>query len=277
MKYTIVLLALTAGLAYTQPNYAPEPEPAQVTKRVIHNGGSFLGVGIQEVDADRAKALKLKEEAGVEVTRVEPDSPAAKAGLKTGDVILQFNGEHVEGIEQFSRLVRETPPGRDVRLLISREGATQTLTAKIGSRKTQAMVMPIMPRIEMPPMPDFPHPAMMWRNSILGVEGEALKGQLADYFGVKEGVLVRSVIKDTPAAKAGIKAGDVILKVNDTKVTSPGDLSSALRALKGKNSATIVVMRDHKEMTLTASIDADRSDWDGVVPARITRGRSVKM
>src|SRR5579862_1905171 len=72
---------------------------------------SFIGVGVEEIDADRAKTLKLSEEAGVEVTRVERDSPAEKAGLKTGDAVLQYNGQRVEGMEQFSRLVRETAPG----------------------------------------------------------------------------------------------------------------------------------------------------------------------
>ena len=258
----------------------PEPPEPQTQARVLRVGasGSFLGVGIQEVDADRAKALKLKEEAGVEITRIEEDSPAAKAGLKVADVILQYNGQRVEGIEQFSRFVRETPPGREVKMTISRDGNVQTIVAKISARKGYGnTVIPAMPRIEMPSMPDMPRVFTMWRSSMLGVEGESLHGQLAEFFGVKEGVLVRAVIKDTPAEKAGIKAGDVILKVNDVKVASPSDIGSALRSIKEKKTVPVVVVRDKKEMTVNATIDGDRSGWDFNAPAVRISGRGVRM
>ena len=245
-------------------------------------GSSFLGVNLREIDSARAKELKLKEEAGVEITRVEEDSPAAKAGLKVGDVVLAYNGQRVEGMDQFSRMVRETPPGREVKLLVSRVGNAQTLTAQIGSRKMYPNSGFAMPRIEIPstpmvmPMPDLPRTIMMWRTSALGVEAEALHGQLADYFGVKEGVLVRSVMKDTPAAKAGVKAGDVIIKVGDSKVSTPNEITAAIRSLQDrKTNVPIVVVRDRKEITLTATIDEDRSDWDPEAP-RITR-RPVKL
>ena len=101
----------------------------------LAGGGSYLGVGVAEVTPERAKALKLKEERGAEITSVEADSPAAKAGLKAHDVVLEYNGQRVEGIEQFTRMVRETPAERQVRLTISRDGATQALTATIGQRK----------------------------------------------------------------------------------------------------------------------------------------------
>src|SRR6185369_11111273 len=105
------------------------PAPPAIPSRVITIAapGSYLGIGIQEITAQRAKALKLGEEAGVEVTRVAPDSPADKAGLRVGDVVLQYNGMKVEGLEQLSRLVRETPVGREVKLDIFRNGAPLTL------------------------------------------------------------------------------------------------------------------------------------------------------
>ena len=98
-------------------------------------GGTYLGVSLAEVDANRAKELKLKEDYGVEITRVEEGSPAEKAGLKAGDVVLEYNGQRVEGMEQFGRMVRETPPGREIKLTVSRDGTTQTLTAMLASRK----------------------------------------------------------------------------------------------------------------------------------------------
>src|SRR5260370_11184903 len=111
------------------------PRPPRGGRVVVQNAGSsFLGVGVSEIDSERAKALNLKEERGVEVKNVDEDSPAAKAGVKVGDVILDYNGQRVEGMEQFVRFVRETPMGRAVKLLISRNGASRTLTATIGSQ-----------------------------------------------------------------------------------------------------------------------------------------------
>jgi serine protease Do len=276
---------LCVGASNGQP-FSPEPFEPQVSIVRSGSGGmgtSFLGVNVREIDSERAKELKLREEAGVEITRVEDDSPAAKAGLKVGDVISAYNGQRVEGIEQFSRFVRETPPGRDVKLQVSRDGNPQTVAAKLGSRKMYGMTaMPgvsvaPMARIEIPAiagMPDLPRTVMMWRTSSLGIEAEALRGQMADFFGVKEGVLIRSVMKDTPASKAGMKAGDVIVKVADTKVSTPNEVTSALRSLREKKTTVpIVVIRDHKETTLSATIDEDRSDWDMPVPRRIAAGR----
>src|SRR5271166_5596536 len=83
----------------------------------LSSGGSrYIGVMVQEIDSERAKELKLREEYGVEVTRIEPDSPADKAGLKVGDTVQQYNGQRVEGMEEFKRLVSETPAGREVKL-----------------------------------------------------------------------------------------------------------------------------------------------------------------
>ena len=257
-----------------QPELAPEPEVRAYRFATVGGGGSFLGVGIKEIDAARAKELKLREEAGVEITRVEEESPAAKAGLKVGDAVLQFNGQRVEGMEQFSRFVRETPPGRDVRLTVSRDGNTQTITAKVEARKAPTAWNFEVPRVE-PMIPDMPHNLMMWRSSMLGIEAEPLRGQLADYFGVKQGVLVRSVTKDSAAEKAGLKAGDVILRVNDTKVASPGEITGALRSLEGKNSVTIGLIRDRKEITVSATVEDGSNDWRG--PRVAPRQRAVKM
>ncbi len=266
--------ALTSQTAAAQP-LAPEPfEPQISIVRIGGAGTSYLGVNLRELDSERAKELKLREEAGVELTRIEEDSPAAKAGLKVGDVVLSYNGQRIEGMEQFSRFVRETPAGREVKLQISRDGNAQTITAKLGARK--AMSAASMPRIEMPaiaPMPDLPRSIMMWRTASLGIEAEALHGQMADFFGVKEGVLVRSVMKDTPAARAGLKAGDIIIKIADNKVATPNEVSSAVRSMRDKLTFPVTVLRDRKETTLSITVDQDRSDWDAPAPRRITERR----
>ncbi len=195
-------------------------------------GGTYLGVSLAEVDANRAKELKLKEDYGVEITRVEDGSPADKAGVRPGDVVQEYNGQRVEGMEQFGRMVRETPAGREIKLTISREGATQTLTAMLTSRKLRSFSGNLPQVIEMPEIriPDIPQIFTTLRTAMLGVEAESLGSQLAEYFGVKEGVLVRSVLENTPAQKAGVKAGDVITKVDGTAVTSPSELSGAVRS-----------------------------------------------
>jgi serine protease Do len=229
--------------------------------------GSYLGVGVADVSAGRVKALKLKEERGVEITSVETDSPAAKAGLRAHDVVLEYNGQRVEGTEQFMRVVRETPVERQARLTISRDGATQTLTATIGQRKGfGALTLPNenlqraqeqLRNLQMR-MPDVPHPNMSWQSGMLGVEAESLTDQLAEFFGVKEGVLVRSVVKDSAAAKAGMKAGDVITKVDDTKVASPREITSATRSLRSKKTFPVTVIRNHKEMTVSVTLEESR-------------------
>ncbi len=167
------------------------------------------------------------------------DSPADKAGLKVGDVVLEYNGERVEGMEQFGRMVHETPAGRKVTLQVSRGGTTLTFTAVIGSRtKYPQEGFMVIPRLEMPPfhMPDIPEGFPAWRSGMLGIETEALNPQLADFFGVKQGVLIRSVMNGSPAEKAGIKAGDVLTRVEEQDVITPGQVSRTFR-LREKNTA----------------------------------------
>jgi serine protease Do len=228
----------------------------------IAPAGSFLGVAIQEIQSSRAKELKVPEEAGVEVTRIAPDSPAEKAGIKTGDVITQYNGQRVEGMDEFSRMVRETPAGREVKIAIIRNGAPQTITVRVISRPAisgQLLPAPVQTPLEFR-FPDMPQSRMTWRSTMLGIEAEALDGQLAEFFGVKEGVLVRTVNKGSAADRAGIKAGDVIVRVDDARVTTPADVSARLRGLRGR-SVSVVVVRDRKEISvmLTAALWRERS------------------
>lgn len=235
---------------------------------------SYLGIGVREILGERAKELKLKEEAGVEVTRVDAGSPAEKAGLKAGDAVLEYQGNRVEGAEQFVRFVRETPVGRVVKLKIVRGGSTQHLTATIGERQNSVFGMSqkdrermeqelarVRERIRTMPevrMPDVPHAVMGWRSGMLGIDGESVEEQLAEFFGVREGVLVRGVAKDMPAAKAGVKAGDVVVRVEDTRVRSPRDITSAIRSAKSRKPLKLTVVRQKSEMTLDVQLDDER-------------------
>ena len=276
MTKLLSCMILLAGAAAAQSFsffQSPDPDSQQVFQ--FHAGalagGTFLGVNLAEVDADRARELKLKEAYGAEITRVEEGSPAEKAGLKPNDVVLEYNGQRVEGMEQFGRMVRETPPGREVKLLISRNGATQTLAATLAARKFRPVGGGGGTGFEIPEfhMPDIPQIFTTLRSPMLGVEAESLGSQLGAYFGVKEGVLVRSVLKDTPAEKAGIKAGDVITKVDGMAITTPNELSNAVRSSNSKKSYTVDLMRDHKPVNVNVTVE-DRSE------RTIPRGRVVR-
>src|SRR5215813_3707686 len=170
----ILSMLLTAA---AMPAALGQPAPAaraKVASVVTH--ASYLGIGAQDIDSARANTLKLKEVRGAEVTSVQPDSPAAKAGIKEGDVILEYNGQPVEGKDQLARMVQETPAGRQVRIGISRNGTAQTVTAtteaggpRVFISGDGAWAMPKMP--EMPKMPsiEIPQFQMLMRNPMLGI------------------------------------------------------------------------------------------------------------
>ena len=261
----VLILSLAASSAFGQV-VIPRSRNAQAL--IISKGGSYLGIGGLDITSERAKALNLKEERGVEVSSVAEDGPAAKAGIKAGDVVLEFDGQPVQGTTQFQRMVRETPVGRQVKITVWRGGATQTVTATVGENKGNMITsddgnwnfsMPTMP--PMPPMPpdmNMPHMQIFSQNPMLGIEGESLgqQEQLAEFFGVQDGVLVRMVKKGSPAEKAGLKAGDVITKIDDSKVTSTAEITRTLRTLRSKKTFTMTVTRNKKEMPLTVTMDS---------------------
>jgi serine protease Do len=218
----------------------------------------WLGVEISEVSADQAKELKLPEAQGVYVTDVVADSPAAKAGLEAKDVILEYDGRQVEGTVQFRRLVRETPPGRTVKLTVMHDGQEKKLTVQVGdgARNLESRL-----RVVVPPRPfhfNFTMPEFMpGRGPTLGIEAEDLSGQLGEYFHVPggEGVLIRDVHADTPAAKAGLKAGDVITKVDGTAVKNVGELREQLREKREQKSVTLAIVRNGAEKSVSVEIE----------------------
>jgi serine protease Do len=271
MRHSFSLLMLAAGssgiLSAQTPAAAPRPRAMVIAGSM--NGTSYIGVGLGEIDSDRARQLKLKDEYGVELTHVEEDSPAARAGLKSSDVVLEYNGQRVEGMEQFARFVRETPAGRDAKLTISRDGNRQMVTVRIAQRKMRetgswSMAAPAAPLPPVPPAPpvEMARPFMIWQSPRVGIDAEAIEGQLGQFFGVKEGVLIRAVIKGSAAEKAGLKAGDVITKVDGSTVTSPGEVTRAIHSAKSKRTFPLTVVRDKRETSISITIDEgeDRSE-----------------
>ena len=225
-------------------------------------GSSYLGVDIADVSAERLGELKLKEEHGAEVTEVDQDAPAGKAGLHEHDVIVSLNGTAVESAAQLRRMIKETPSGRVVSLGISRDGQPMTIKVQLADRhKSMAWEpeMPKMPKIpDMPTMPDFDLPVsvvMVHQLARSGLMVENLTPQLGDFFGVKngKGVLVRSVEKGSRGDKAGFRAGDVVVKVNNEPVHDTSDFTHAIRSLSSRT-VTVTVMRDKKEQILTLTL-----------------------
>jgi serine protease Do len=296
-KWMCAVALLVAG-AVTPFTWAQNPAPRAPGAVVM--GGGYLGVGVLDVDTGRAKALKLKEERGVEITSVTEGGPADKAGIKPGDVVLEYNRQPVEGMAQFQRLVRETPAGRQVKVQVWRNGAAVTLTAAVEARKGFTLVTPDMDmeglakeldllkgksldlqgkalgleakalareaaagqlgqEMQMPRMPpfDMPNILVITPSRRLGIEGEALgeEPQFAEFLGVKEGVLVKSVLKNSAAEKAGIKAGDVITRIGDARVFNSQDITTMLRANRHDQTFTVTVVRNKKEMPVTVTIE----------------------
>jgi membrane-associated protease RseP (regulator of RpoE activity) len=231
---------------------------------------SYLGVDVNDVDSDRVAALKLKEETGVEVLGVDQDAPAGKAGIQEHDVILAVNGNKIESEEELRRVIRETPPGRTVDILISRNGQQMTLKPTLAARNEMASVW-VAPRVEvpaihvephiapMPPMtfaepPDVPDVRVYYNLRSIGAYVENLTPQLRDFFGVKKdaGILIRSVERGSPAETAGLKAGDVIIRVGQDPVNDSGDWRRAMRNQSGD--VTVGIVREKREQNVTVKL-----------------------
>ncbi len=279
------------------------------------SGGPRLGVTIRDVASEDVTKLKLPGQAGVVIDEVEKDSAAAKAGVLKGDVAVSFDGETLRSAAHLTRLVRETAPGRTVKMTVVRDGKRvdlsvapsesrgaafrhegqdldiviekelqEKLGALKGKEKDFALQWEAMPRGHAEAMPHFfyrsPGGPMMFRGpggdpdvfafsmgrGRLGVTVQDLTPELAEFFGTKDGVLVSAVSKDTPAAKAGLKAGDVITAIDGTSVESSSELVDQLREKSGE--ITVSVMRDKKALSLKATLEKP----EDLKPKTIRRG-----
>jgi membrane-associated protease RseP (regulator of RpoE activity) len=244
------------------------------------HAAAYLGVMVDNVSPTTAASLHLKDGSGAVITGVDQDGPACHAGLKSGDIVTTFNGKPVTGPDQFASAIHATAPGTTVAMTVIREGQSKDVKVTLGDWRQMA-AMPRAPSSPVgsmgfvppqPPMPLRMYPDVEAPNFTMlsvhnGIAVEPLSPQLGDFFGVPQnkGVLVRSVDKGSPGAAAGLRAGDVIVRVNNETVHDISDWRRAVKGHSGKVSLAIV--RDKKEQTVEMNLPANSSklqgeDWD---------------
>jgi len=276
----LISLFFTASFAFAQqtplaPTPPPPPgEPFGQSFSFFIDGGSFLGVYAEDINKENMGRYGLREARGAGITSIVKDSPAEKAGLKKDDVILRFDGESVTSVRKLNRLVSEVAPDQTVRLSISRGGSEQEVAVTIGKRKDSMDTMHKLQglggklegfeglgapgaRVWKWEGPDSDNDGFVFafgNNRRIGVSTTQLTKQLAEFFGVADGkgVLVTSVGDDSPAAKAGIRAGDVITAVDGEKIEDGGDLTRAL-GKKKEGDVTITIVRDKNQRSITVT------------------------
>jgi len=257
-----IVVALQPVRAQVRPR-APRPD----FQMPFMWGGSRIGISLGEVRADDVKTLTLPKQEGAVVQEVQPNSPASSAGLREKDVVILYDGERVRSARQLTRLVAETPEGRKVAIAVMRDGRRVDLeitpeagrgafleSDRIKEMGDQVGRMGRDLALNLPDLPGIDVPGVAGRGR-LGVTVQNLTPELASYFGVKSGVLVSSVIDNSAAANAGLKAGDVITAIDGRSVATSGEL---VRALAGDadREISLTVVRDKKEQTLKATLGA---------------------
>lgn len=272
------LAAVGAALlaAGSSPVAADEQRRVEVLR---HLGGARLGVAVDDVRADDLSRLKLTEERGALVRRVEKDSAAEKAGVREGDVVVRYQGQGVESAAALRRMVRETPSGRKVGVEVSRQGTLHKLTATLegeegpifpgldldleGSGLSYLPRRLAIPDVEVERRDDEGDRVFMRRFHLggprrLGIEFQDLEGQLAAYFEAPSGgVLVTSVDEGSVAEKAGLKAGDVIVKWNGEAVDDGRGLRRRVSRSAAGAKVALSVLRAGKALELEVTFGSE--------------------
>ncbi len=249
-------------------------EPGQESSMLLlHSSQGYLGVDLSDVDKEKAQALKLKEVRGAMITLIDHDAPAGQIKLQINDVVLQLNGQPVEGAEQLRRMLREIPAGHKVTLEISRDGNVFTQVVELADRKLieqnawkrindngllsgSGPGMGILTGEGDAPMAGGGfHWWLMGSSLNVGALVEPLTAQMADYLDLHNGLMVKSVARKSAAAAAGLKAHDVILKVGAEEIVTIADWERALHSNEGKP-VQVTVLRDKKQQTMTLQVDS---------------------
>jgi membrane-associated protease RseP (regulator of RpoE activity) len=234
-------------------------------------GGTWLGVEIDEISDARADELHMDRARGALVKSVKDESPAARAGIRDGDVIVSFQGEAVMGVLSLHRMVRETPGGRKVEIGLLRDGKQVSVEAQIEERSHRTHAFRWNGddgegfKVEIPDI-DIRIPQIFRYRSgrpMLGVSVEGLNPQLAAFLGVQgeQGVFIKQVYEETPAERAGIRAGDVIVEIEGRRIGDVGDLMEELSRNAGRT-ASMLIVRDKSERTIEVTLEEADQEWE---------------
>lgn len=271
------------------PPFPPKAE-GQVFSMFFAGDGAYLGVQTVEITKENAAKFGLREVRGVAIEKVMEGSPAEKAGLQSGDVIVRFNGEDVTSTRKLSRLLGEVAPDHQVTLTVLRGGSERDLVATAGKRPMPKFEegnftwntpelpnfpsdMPQIPRLEQTPMPRMeplppgsPEQPLFFSfgsSRRIGISVNALTKQLSDHFGVTSGVMISDVRADSPAAKAGLKAGDIIVEIDGKEVKNDGDLIRAIGEKK-EGDVTLTIVRDRNRQTVRVTPEEVKGGFDNM-------------
>lgn len=277
----LALLGLFGAVAIAQS--AANPFYFQATDRDDEDESGWLGVYIEDVDSDLMESEDLPSDDGVYVSGIVDGSPAEEAGLEEGDVILKFNGEAVRSTRRLTRLIEDTKPKTKVDIEILRDGDHRVLACEIGADDNEVWVfgddtgfdsphvfVPRAPRA--PRAPDAPSIPRAYSfslgqlsSSYIGVGLFDMSDQLAAAMGATDGgALINTVERDSPAEKAGLKAGDVIIEIEHKKVYDTDDVRKAIHKLEDGDVATVRVLRGRNE-DLTVDVKVESNDtWSGI-------------
>jgi serine protease Do len=213
-----------------------------VYRQLIQSGKvtrGWLGVGIQEITPELAKSFNLSKPEGVLVSQIEPDSPAAKAGLRPEDVILEYNGKETKTRRDLSMAVADTKVGVPAKLKISRGGRTMNLDVAIGERPVEQ----VQARADEPEDKNTQQSSQ--QRGKIGVEVKNVSADVARQLNLKStsGVLVTNVQPGSPADEGGLEPGDVIREINHKPVNNATDLQAETRNLKAGSTVLLNIVR----------------------------------
>jgi C-terminal processing protease CtpA/Prc len=227
-----IVVALGAGWAYTNPDPPVRPERRAMERVFAMAGGGYrLGVVLSEINPHLRDDLKV--DAGVLVDEVLSDSPAEKAGLKDGDIIVRMDGKNVESERDIRETLNNLEDSKPITVDVVRNGKALQLT--VTPEKQERTLL-----------------ANFSRNYI-GVDLQEMDSDLARYFQAQpdSGILIARVEPDTPAQKAGLKSGDVITEINGQKVRTQKDLRKELDDVKEGESANLTILRQGKSQKIS--------------------------
>ncbi len=249
-----VLTLAGVGLVSTPEARAQAGERRFEIRTLLGGAGSRIGINVRNTEASEFDAVGLERPGGVVVEAVTDDSPAARSGLRAGDLILEFDGERVRSVNQFRRLVQETPAGRETGMSLFRDGSRQSveITPEATADARTIDLPDIRRSIERSIEQGLRRP--FFQPPRLGVVLMPLSEQLRTYFGVSEGVLVSDVVADSAAAEAGLRAGDVITQIDGASVGSSTDVVRAVAEAGAGATLEIAVARDRERLTLRVTL-----------------------